>query len=213
MFRQTLQRLKAPPQSPMFPASKTGLAPGPPRGATRPVLDDFYPSPKVLKFAAQFNITFPDALRLVPGQKLDDFPIRLSICSRHVFSYYHLGFLNALEHPLTDKTLYFYAEEQQSKPLWCYVQASMADGSKAVVRHTSERFVRAALFRALNAAGYDSCGRRLDGTAGQIRGTIRIGVTQPKAILKVKFDRLIEYLSKLVAGAVPRLAGARKPVP
>ena len=213
MFRRTLRRLKAPPQPVMLPASKTGgLASGPPRGATRPMIDEFHPSSKVLKFAEQFNMAYPDSLRLVPGQKFDDFPIRLSVCNRHVFSYYHLGFINALEHPLTDKTLHFYAQEQ-SKPLWCYVQAAMADGSKAVVRHTSERVVRAALFRALNATGYDSCGRKLDGSAGQICGTIRIGVSQPRAILKVEFDRLVEYLSKLVASAVPRLAGARKPVP
>jgi hypothetical protein len=168
--------------------------------------NELKPSEKVLKFAADSDIALPNALRMVPGQKFDSFPIRFHICTRHVFSPYHHKFLSEFEHPLTDKILHFYTQEKRTRPLWCYVHGTSAnDGSKVVVRNTSERVVKAALYQAMNSIGYDSFGKSLDGTKPELRGTIRVVVSQPKAILKVEFERLRGYLAKLVTEAVPRL--------
>lgn len=218
MFRHTLRRLKPPPQlADGYPTSIHALRPphkpGQPSATTllptvitHGNLQEFTPSDKASKFAAETRIAFPTALRLVPGQKFNDFPLRISACNRHVFSYYHIKYLVQYEHPLTDKTLHYYAQQRREKSLWCYVHGSSAsDGSNAVVRNTSERVVRAALFRALNAAGYDSSGRSLDGTKRDLRGTIRVAVSQPKAVLKIEFERLLGYLTKLVSDLSPRL--------
>ncbi|KAK4155126.1 hypothetical protein C8A00DRAFT_13784 [Chaetomidium leptoderma] len=220
MFRRTLQRLQPPPK-----LADVGFTTNfdnfriAPRAATSTVitqkaLQEFSPSEKVIKFAAEHNITFPSALRLVPGQKFAEFPMRFTCSNRHVFSYFHLKYLAQFEHPLTEKTLHFYTQQKQSRPLWCYVQgSSVSDGCNAVVRNASERAVRAALFRGLNAAGYDSSGRSLHGAGRSLRGTIRIGVSQPKAILKFEFDQLLGYVTRLVANAVPRLGGLPPPGP
>ena len=145
----------------------------------------------------------------MPGQKFQDFPLRVSLAPRNVFSLYHLKYLGQFEHPLISKLLYTYEQDKKTKPLWCFVQGlSAADGSNAVVRQTSERVVRAALFRALNAAGYDSSGKSLDGTKKELRGSIRVAVAQPKAVMKIEFDKLLGYLTGLVAKAIPRLDGS-----
>jgi hypothetical protein len=219
MFRQTLRHLKASPPPPPPPAAvisaslaslttKKGASAAPMR------LTEFRPSPRAQQFAAETGITFPGALRLAPGQNFADFALRLATSPRHVVSYYHLIYLNVSEHPLADKILHGYTERMAAEPLWCYVQSSVADGSKAVVRTAAARMVRAALFRALNAAGYDSCGRGLDGTKGEISGTIRIVVSHPRDILKVEFARLVEYLTGLlVDAAIPRLGRDGSPRP
>ncbi|KAK4125004.1 hypothetical protein N657DRAFT_348234 [Parathielavia appendiculata] len=221
MFQRTLQRLKQSQPFDGFPANfetlpfmrgqPTSSAPsaGTPKWQLQ---DEFTLSEKVIKFAKDSDIAFPNAPRLVPGQKFDKFPIRFFLCPRHAFSWHHTKFLSEFEHPLTDKILHHYTQEKRTRPLWCYVQGtSTHDGSKVVVRNTSERVVKAALFQALNSIGYDSFGKSLDGTKSDLRGTIRIAVSQPKAILKVDFERLRDYLAKLVADAIPRLQGGFAP--
>ncbi|KAG7291635.1 hypothetical protein NEMBOFW57_001654 [Staphylotrichum longicolle] len=151
-------------------------------------------------------------MRPGPGQKTKDFPIRFYICKHHVFSFYHVKFLQAFEHPVIDKILHFYTQEKLSRPLWCYVQSTAADGSNAVVRQTSERAVRAALFKALNAAGYDSYGKSLDGRRRTIQGTLRIQIMEPKTILKVDFQQLVNYLTNLVSLGLPRLKSSRSDI-
>ncbi|KAK4043770.1 hypothetical protein C8A01DRAFT_12721 [Parachaetomium inaequale] len=219
MFQRTLRRLK-PPQLPdgfstNFETGTFRLPHTTGQHAAHPTTmsQDFNPSKKVLKFASDHRIAFPTAINLVPGQRVKDFHIRMHLCPHHTFSFYHLKYLAEFEHPLITKILHFYTQEKQTKPLWCYVQgSSTADGSKVVVRCASERMVRAALFRALNAAGYDSIGKSLDGSKPDLRGTIRIAIPWPKAALKVEFDPLVEYLTGLVADAVPRLDGS-SPLP
>jgi hypothetical protein len=217
MFQRTLRRLKLPKLPDEFSTKfETGtfrLPTSHPTGpqAAHPTagFEDFTPSKKVLKFAADQKIAFPNALNLVPAQRLKDFHIRVLLSPHHVFSFYHLKYLAEFEHPLITKMLHFYAQEKQTKPLWCHIHgSSTADGSKVVVRCASERMVRAALFRALNAAGYDSVGKSLDGSKRDLRGTIRIAIARPKDALKVEFDPLVEYLTGLVADAVPRLDGS-----
>lgn len=216
MFQRTSRRLKQLADG--FPTTyhefKPSYKPRKPKKTTvltRSALLEFYPNEKALQFAAAHKIMFPGALRLMPGQKFEQFPIRISICDQHVFSYYHIKYLAQFEHPLTDKTLHFYSQQKQTRPLWSYVHgSSTTDGSPAVVRQTSERMVRAALFRALNAAGYDASGKSLDDAMTDLQGTIRVGVTQPKDIMKVDFEQLVEYLTKLVVVMVPRLHGHAK---
>ncbi|KAK4102074.1 hypothetical protein N658DRAFT_566219 [Parathielavia hyrcaniae] len=172
----------------------------------------FTPGAKVARFAKRSNVAWPYAPRLVPGQQFQSFPIRFFLSERHAFSWSHAKYLSDYEHPLTDKILHHYAQEKRTKPLWCYVQGSAThDGSKVVVRNTSERVVRAALFQALNGMGYDSLGKSLDGTKLDLCGTIRILVMEPKATLKIEFERLREYLGKLVTNAMPRLQGVAAP--
>ncbi|EAQ89883.1 predicted protein [Chaetomium globosum CBS 148.51] len=213
MFRGTLRRFKplpankSPPIFQNYPIISTQTTPG--ADLSPQALQAFEPSERVAKFAAEHKISFPFALRLMPGQKVKDFPLRVSIAPRNVFSMYHLKYLGPFEHPLISKVLYTYEQEKKTKPLWCYVQGfSTADNSNAVVRQTSERVVRAALFRALNAAGYDSFGKSLDGSKKDLRGSIRVAVAEPKAIMKIEFDKLLGYLTKLVANAIPRLDGS-----
>jgi hypothetical protein len=218
MFQRTSRRLKQladgfPTNFREFqPSYKPGQYKNPPTVITKSALLEFYPNEKALQFATAHKIMFPGALRLVPGQKFQQFPIRFSVCNMHVFSFYHMKYLAQFEHPLTDKTLHFYEEQKKTRSLWSYVHgSSTTDGSPAVVRQTSERMVRAALFRALNVAGYDASGKHMDGTMTNLKGTIRVGVSQPKEIMKVDFEKLVEYLTKLVAAAVPRLHGQLKP--
>lgn len=161
-------------------------------------------SQRVLEFAAASDIGFQAELRVAPAQNFKDFAIRLSFSPKHIFSAYHTRYISAPEHPLTERVLSYYTQ-QKSKTLWCQVQAPMPDGGNAVVRKTSERFVRGALVRALNAAGYDSTGKSLDGHGTELHGTIRIVVTQPKDILKVEFSKLLHYMTKLVSNTAPRL--------
>jgi hypothetical protein len=212
MFRHTLRRLKPLPINkppPIFESYPIIATPTPGAELSPQALQAFKPSERVAKFAAEHQISYPFALRLMPGQKFQDFPLRVSIAPRNVFSMYHLKYLGQFEHPLISKVLYTYEQEKKTKPLWCYVQGfSTADGSNAVVRQTSERVVRAALFRALNAAGYDSSGKSLDGSKKELRGSIRVAVAQPKAVMKIKFDKLLGYLTGLVAKAIPRLNGS-----
>jgi hypothetical protein len=148
-------------------------------------------------------------MQTAPGQKFSDFPMRLFMCSHHVFSYYHIKYLQAIEHSITDKILHFYAQQKLSRPLWCYVQCMATDSSNAVVRQSCERMVRAALFKALNSAGYDSYGKSLDGTGGKIQGTFRIHIAEPKAILKMEFQQLVDYLTTIVSLAVPHFKDPR----
>lgn len=221
MFRHTLRRLQGLRSAARPPArSNTSREPRSPRqpgipGPTGPDLitpelrREYTPSQRVVEFANELRITFPSAMRLGPGQKTKDFPIRFYTCKHHVFSFYHVKFLQAYEHPLIDKILHFYTQEKLSRPLWCYVQSTATDGSNAVVRQTSERAVRAALFKALNAAGYDSYGKSLDGSRGKIQGTLRIHIMEPKAILKVDFQQLVNYLTNLVSLGLPRLSNSR----
>ncbi|KAH6855176.1 hypothetical protein B0I37DRAFT_49819 [Chaetomium sp. MPI-CAGE-AT-0009] len=211
MFRCTLRRLAPPlaskplPNLEIYPIS--ALTPG--AELSPQALQAFQPSERVAKFAADLKITFPFALRLMPGQNFKDFPLRVSITPRHVFSLYHLKYLGTFEHPLISKVLHTYEQDKKTKPLWCFVQGfSTADGSNAVVRQTSERVVRAALFKALNAAGYDSSGKSLDGSKKELQGSIRVAVSQPKAVMKIEFDKLLGYLTGLVANAIPRLDGS-----
>jgi hypothetical protein len=221
MFRPTLRCFRAPPSGPRPPTKfnpswkpqHKGRPPGPTDRAliTPHMRHEYNPSQKVLKFATELKITFPSAVQMVPGQKLDDFPMRFYLSSHHAFSYYHVKFLTAIEHPLTDKILHFYAQEKLHKPLWCYVQCTPTDNSNAVLRQSSERAVRAALFKALNAAGYDSNGKSLDGTGRSIQGTLRINITEPKGMMKVEFQRLVDYLTKIVSNNIPRLRGSPKP--
>jgi hypothetical protein len=218
MFQRTSRRLKKladgfPTNFHEFqPSYKPRQHPDPPTTViTKSALQEFYPNEKALEFATARKVMFPGALRLVPGQKFQQFPIRISICNKHVFSFYHMKYLDQFEHPLTDKILHFYDQQKKTRSLWSYVHgSSTTDGSPAVVRQTSERVVRAALFRALNAAGYDASGKSADGKMTDLKGTIRVGVSQPKDIMKVDFETLVEYLTKLVAAAVPRLHGQVK---
>ncbi|KAL2180824.1 uncharacterized protein P884DRAFT_49599 [Thermothelomyces heterothallicus CBS 202.75] len=221
MFRQTLSRLKAPQLAADFPINleTLGLAahgpaqqpPGQAGGTTTPhAAQGFSLSETAAKFARRANIGHPFALRILPGQKSKEFPIRISICPRHTFSFYHLKYLGPFDHPLIDKMIHFYTQEKRTKPLWCYVHGfSATDGSNSVVRQSSERAVRAALFKALNAAGYDSHGRSLDGSKQNLHGTIRVTVLEPKAIMrKLDFEKLVGYLSGFVPDIVPRLSSS-----
>ncbi|KAK4233084.1 hypothetical protein C8A03DRAFT_48258 [Achaetomium macrosporum] len=223
MFQRTLRRLKAPKLSDEFlpnldslqiPRYNTGQTSSTTSTVITPRLMNGFapPNQKVMNFAIKSDISFPNALQLVPRQRLKDFPMRLSISPSHVFSVYHLKYLSAFEHPLTEKTLHFYTKKKETRPLWSYVHASSAsDGSNAVVWSTCERVVRAALCRAMNAAGYDASGNSLDRKRTNLHGTIRIFISQPKKILKVEFGHLVDYLSKLLSDAIPRLSGHKKP--
>jgi hypothetical protein len=215
MFQRTLRRLKAPKvseeflpldalQIPQDSIGKTSSAT--PAVLTRKTMNGFAPpNQRIMDFASKSNIKFPNALQLVPRQKLNDFPIRFSISPSHVFSVYHMKYLSAFEHPLTEKTLHYYTEQKETRPLWTYVHASSAsDGSNAVVRSASERVARAALCRALKAAGYDASGHSLHGLKN-LRGTIRISVPEPKKIFKVEFGHLVDYLFRLLSPALPKL--------
>ncbi len=162
------------------------------------------PSERVREFAAESKVGYPQELRLIPAQNFKDFAIRVAYSRNHVFSAYHMRHLGAPEYPLTERILYWYAQ-QKSRALWCQVQAQSSDGGNAVVRKTSERYVRGALVRALKAAGYDSTGKSLDGHETEVYGTIRILVTQPKEILKVEFDELLRYMNNLIFHTAPRL--------
>ncbi|SPQ19651.1 8a1af383-9481-4b6d-afc4-b9b49bf1b45e [Thermothielavioides terrestris] len=174
-------------------------------------LNDETPSRKIQKFAAQFNIGYPTELRLLRHQGADKFFVRVSLSNRHTFSTYHLKYFTAFEHPFTEKLLHFYRQQKESRPLWCYVHASSADSSRPVVRTTSERMVKAALFRALNAAGYDASGRSLDGSEKALQGTIRIAISEPKKVLQIEFGQLQDYLSQLLSNIVKRLHTFSKP--
>lgn len=217
MFRHTLLRLKPPQLAAEFPINLEALGLSPhetvqqpaQRGSTPNAAQNFSFSKTAERFARKANIGHPFALRILPGQKSKEFPIRISVCPRQTFSFYHLKYLGPFDHPLIDKMIYHYMKEKQSKPLWCYVHGfSATDGSNAVVRQTSERTVRAALFKALNGAGYDSHGKSLDGSKQDLQGTIRVTIVEPKAIMK-KFDfgRLVDYLAGFVPVMVPRLSG------
>ncbi|KAL2128870.1 hypothetical protein VTI74DRAFT_8557 [Chaetomium olivicolor] len=207
MLQRTLPRLKVkPPQLVdgfslnLFAAGQFGSSNAATWGGPA-----FNPSPKVQQFANDMNITFPAALRLLAGQKFNDFPLRFSTCKRHTFSFYHLNYLAVYEHPLTDKMLHFYAQQKQ-RPLWCYVQSSSTtDSSNAVVRRSCERMVKAALFRALRAAGYDASGTQLGYAGKGLYGTIRVFIMEPKTVLRIDFDRLVEYLTKLVKGSASQI--------
>ncbi|KAL2149940.1 hypothetical protein VTH82DRAFT_7616 [Thermothelomyces myriococcoides] len=219
MFRQTLSRLKAPQLGTDIPinletlglaAHGPGQLPGQSGEATPHTAQGFSLSETAAKFARRANIGHPFALRILPGQKSKEFPIRISICPRHTFSIYHLRYLGPFEHPLIDKMIHFYTQEKQTKPLWCYVHgSSTTDGSNTVVRQSSERAVRAALFKALNAAGYDSHGKSLDGSKQNLHGTIRVAVLEPKTIMrKLDFEKLVSYMSGFVSDIVSRLSGS-----
>lgn len=220
MLRHTLRRLG--PQRPkdafMSVFNKDWTPPyntetGFPTVITQNTLQEFIPNQKVMEFAAKSRISSPNVLRRVAGQGPDDLPLRVMACNRHVFSLYHLKYLGLFEHPLTEKILHHYTEQKKSRPLWCYVQgSSAADGSNAVVRKASERMASKALIHAFNAIGYDITGKRLDGTKPELRGTVRISIQQPKALLKMEFDQLREYFDKVLAkGILPRLNPPPKP--
>ncbi|KAK3900385.1 hypothetical protein C8A05DRAFT_17295 [Staphylotrichum tortipilum] len=200
MFRRTrgLWRSRLQPQLAQIVAEDS-LAGAASRGATAGRT-----SQRVKEFAAASDIGFPGELRVVPAQNFKEFAIRIVFSPKQVFSAYHTRYLTSPEHPLTERILYSYTQ-QKSRPLWCQVQAPSPEGGNAVVRKTSERFVRGALVRALKAAGYDSTGKSLDGHGTELYGTIRVVVTQPKDILKVEFDHLRGYMTKLIAYTAPRL--------
>ncbi|KAL2020976.1 hypothetical protein VTK56DRAFT_7750 [Thermocarpiscus australiensis] len=210
MIQRTLARFRPPKPANTNPADYVAGQFGSsatPTIITKKSLQEFIPNQKVLEFANKHGILFPPSLRLVPGQRFNKFPFRLSICEQHVFSVYHLKYLGLWEHALTEKTLYFYAQHKKQRPLWLYFHASAAtDGSNAVVRHTSERACSAALLRALRSAGYDKFGRSLDGTKRELTGTVRIAITHPKEVLKLDFQHLVGYITRLVVyHVVPRL--------
>ncbi|KAL2161245.1 hypothetical protein VTH06DRAFT_8465 [Thermothelomyces fergusii] len=224
MFRQTLSRLKAPKLGTDIPITleALGLAahgptqpPGHGSGATPHATQNFSLSETAAKFARRENIGHPFALRILPGQKSKEFPIRISVSPRHTFSYYHLKYLGPFDHPLIDKMIHFYTQEKQTKPLWCYVHGfSATDGSNAVVRMSSERAVKAALFKALSDAGYDPHGKSLDGSKQDLQGTIRVSVLEPKAIMRnLNFDGLVSYLSGFIPDIIPRLSGSPQKPP
>ncbi|KAK3311357.1 uncharacterized protein B0T15DRAFT_72302 [Chaetomium strumarium] len=222
MFQRSLRCLKAPKLSEEFlpsldalqiPQGNSGKTSSTTPAVIAPKITNGVapPSQKVMDFANKSKIKFPNALQLVPRQRLNDFPIRFSLSSSHVFSIYHLKYLSAFEHPLTEKTLHYYTKKKETRRLWSYVHASSAsDGSNAVVWSASERVARAALCRALNAAGYDASGNSLHGEKS-LRGTIRISIPEPKKIFKVEFGDLVDYLSKLLSDAIPRLSGHKRP--
>jgi hypothetical protein len=220
MFRRTLQCLKQTKVAESFPANYNRT----PANITdqRAVSisptafsDEFFPNPKIVEFAAKSKIAFPNALRKVSNRRFKEYPLHFSVCGRHVFSGYHVKYLGMFEHPLTEKTLYFYTQEKKKKPLWCYVQGtSSQDGSTVVVRTTSERMVWKALIHAMNALGYDLSGNSLNGENEGLQGTIRISVASPKKILMTEFDGLVGHLTdSLVTQFIPHLKEHIRPPP
>lgn len=214
MFQLTLRRLRPPQPTGEIPtlygnalsaACNTAEQVGStkvPTAIIRKTALAFVACDKVSRFAAESDIAFPNSLRRVRGQEKKEYHLAMSFCDRHAFSHWHMDYLGAYEHPLTEKILHEYKQRKEaSRPLWCYTHCPGAKPfrAKAVVRHTSERVVRAALWRALREAGYDRSGRSLDGTKKEFRGTIRIVISRPVDLLKIQFDRLVEYLTKLIS--------------
>ncbi|KAJ4298541.1 hypothetical protein N0V88_003571 [Collariella sp. IMI 366227] len=152
------------------------------------------------------NIGFPGSLLPIRGQKFKDFPLRFWVSKQQTFSLYHQNYLTMHEHPLTDKFLHSYAEKKRKRSLWVYVQGSSGtDSSNTVVRRSCERMFKTALFRALEAAGFEASGRKMGSHTEALHGTIRIYLQEPKAAMKVDFDSLVQYLTKLINNATPQL--------
>ncbi|KAH6630226.1 hypothetical protein B0J18DRAFT_93981 [Chaetomium sp. MPI-SDFR-AT-0129] len=208
MFRSTLRRLRPPQLADNLPAHLTNLQLPARAGAEVGLTGNqphFMVCDKVIKFRKQHKVFLPFGLRTVPGHPLKC-PVRVTFTSAHVFSFYHIKYLGPCEHALTQMLLDEYAEKKRARSLWVYAQAaSVTDGSKAVVRVTSERIVRTATLKALNAAGYDSTGSRLDGTGNLLYGTMRVLVLEPKAAVNMKFETLVELLLSVFRKGVPGL--------
>lgn len=219
MLQRTLQRFKArqlPDGVPIsFNTPRLGRNVAPKLGAavSIPTLNDERPSKKVLDFAAKLDIGFPTAMRLLPRQHLAGLPFRISMSPRHTFSNYHTKFFGIYEHPFTEKLLHHYKQQKEARGLWCYVQAATGGhNSPAVVRTASERAAKAALFRALNAVGYDASGKSLDESKSPLRGTIRLVISEPKQALQLEFQQVTAQLVSVLSKAAPVHLGAPQPL-
>ncbi|KAL1843926.1 hypothetical protein VTJ49DRAFT_6869 [Mycothermus thermophilus] len=216
MFQRSFRRLMA-----AVPATGTRQSNGPPPLAklklpptiTMPAPTNtntnvqIHPSRRVQNFLAKHSIALPGVERLLAGQNYQKFPLRVLVAPHHILNFYDLRYLDQREDPLTDKILDFYETKKRENPhLWTYVQGkASAEEHKVVVRHASERRARAALFRALDAAGYDKFGKSKDGSKVSLRGTFRILILKPKEALQVEFDELVEYFGKLLGNATRQL--------
>ncbi|KAK3938421.1 hypothetical protein QBC46DRAFT_390317 [Diplogelasinospora grovesii] len=194
--------------------------------------NDYTTGLKVRELSRKFNIHPPIGLRLIKGQNFEKYPVRVSVCKQHTFSMYHMKYLGPTEQPLTDKFISFYAAKgRRDQPLWCYVQRNANDETRVVVQSTAGRRVRAAFIAALRINGYDKFGRPLpqesDGeeaqrAAGgdrnrQLYGTIRLNVFEPKKLMQLDFQELVNYLAEHIKKRIePTLgtgggAGERSP--
>lgn len=215
MFRNTLRRLKPPQLADDLPAHLSNLQ-LPARAGTEVSTTNwgsnhFIVCDKVTKFRRNQKVFLPFSLRTIPGQDKTS-PVRVTFATCHTFSLYHIKYLGPCEHPLTQSLLDTYAEKRKARSLWVYAQASaVTDGSKAVVRQTSERVVRTAVFKALNAAGYDSSGYRMDKSGNLLYGTIRVIVIEPKKAMNMEFEKLVELLLSVFRKGVPGLRVLQNP--
>lgn len=128
----------------------------------------------------EYNITHDSAMALgAKGrtQKSDAFRrlgVIVNLTPEHLISPYDLYFLDPRGHPLASMHRERYAHKALTQPLWLITTCS--GGAKAVVRHTAQGRLRAALFLALEARGYDRYGQ---GKGKAIHGTLWLHVVDP----------------------------------
>ncbi|KAL2269492.1 hypothetical protein VTJ83DRAFT_1676 [Remersonia thermophila] len=227
MFQRSFRRLMAaapaagarrsnrPPPPATEAVAKLNLPPAiptsPPANANPNI--QIHPSRRVKQFLFRHAIALPGVEKILAGHNYQKFPLRVFAAPQHVLNFYDLKYLDQREDPLTDKILDFYETKKRENPhLWTYVQGkTSAEEHKVVVRHASERRARAALFCALDAAGYDKLGNAKDGTKVPLHGTLRVLILKPKEALKVDFQDLVQYMSKLVGNAMRQLAVPPRP--
>lgn len=128
------------------------------------------------------------------------FGIEVRFSPRHIISPYHLDFLDPRGHPMAPSMRERYAIKAQTQPLWVIMTASSA--TKAVVRLTAQRRLRASLYKALEAKGYDRYGK---GKNGDVTGTLDVFVRDPMRAVSVQEDGtfgrcIVRELEKVSAG-------------
>ncbi|KAF4124583.1 hypothetical protein GMORB2_5249 [Geosmithia morbida] len=83
--------------------------------------------------------------------------VAVNFTGAHLISPYDLHFLDPRGHAMASKQRQRYGDMSRHQPLWLITTCT--GGARAVVRHTIQQRLRAALYLALQARGYDRFGR------------------------------------------------------
>ncbi|KAI1379670.1 hypothetical protein F4677DRAFT_407200 [Hypoxylon crocopeplum] len=162
------------------------------------------PGERVLSVCKEYRISFPTGSLRQPSEvKLRKNPCKLTIMvsERHCFNASSLKYLDKTEHPFAKSVLKMYID-QTKIPLW--YSAYSLPVALPFPCNVAARRVKHAFRDALAAYGYDREGRRVltdsSSIIADLYGTVRIAISDPKAVCNIKFADLLEQAKTVVSG-------------
>ncbi|KAK0729784.1 hypothetical protein B0H67DRAFT_8939 [Lasiosphaeris hirsuta] len=170
---------------------------------------------KALKFAQDHGIVFPAKGKALP-EHTKQYGIRATTSQDHHFCMNHMKPLGMVgPHPLNEMFFSIY-KGRKSKRLWIWVYALMDHNTKAVVRNSAKRRLKAVITAALLENGYRPNGQRLARVAAtpegeavrdtELHGTFSLTVIEPKKMMQIPLKDFYAYMNNLVkTDVVPRL--------